>query len=141
MYTLLEGIRIALAEMKEREEDSALEKSMDSVNKLRALVKSVHSTHSGKGAPLPPSFQWVVAEADRTLRSIAQRITNPEMPYINETGLTLGELLRQLLDQWPSVSPLDNVLGRQMTTKPRIQRVNLKFFKRVKLYVKALMMM
>lgn len=141
-WIVLEAIDLALNDKIAKEQDQALEKTMKSVNALRATLHSWREAKVKLGGNVPPSYQWLIHDSDMRLKEIAAEIGAGSAPiYVDPSGKTLSEIMQLKLDAAKSISPLDNCLVRARVVKPRIRRLNLDFFKRVRRYVQALAMM
>lgn len=134
-YLLLEAMTQALVELKFNEQDAALEKSMENLQKLERFIQ-VWETRQ-QLLP-PPSFQFILISSRERIHEVMQVVSRSEVPYVDPRGKSLGEILRTLFIEFESISPIDNVLNRPKIVKPRIRRLNLDFFKRVQQYAEAL---
>jgi hypothetical protein len=129
----LEAIDQALADLRQKEEDKALVKTMESVNALKKYV-----TERKEFSRTPPSLAALLTSSEETLKQIGRIIQEDSDVYVDPTGLTLSEILLIKLRYQSGVSPLDNVLARPKVQRPRIKRLNLDFFKLVRRYCLAL---
>lgn len=134
-YLLLEGIDCALHDQNCREADSAIEKTMISVNALRSVIKR---HQQGEGF-IPPSYSWLLHESQAKLERLVSQVSSGLEPiYVDTAGKTLAEILHLKLQARPMISPLDNCLQSPTVPRPRIRSLNLNFFKRVGRYIQAL---
>lgn len=130
---VLRAISVAFAERNEREADRALAKTVDSYKRLRRVM----TIWSGLGHPVPPSYRWAVSHAESCIRRMTidagkeERIITP-FPWTDPLDATIGEVVKYYFDNSQISTPLDNMLARPKVLRPRIKRVNLEFFKRVK---------
>lgn len=139
---VLECIDQALYELTCKEQDVAIEKTMKTVASLRAVAHSWAEAKFRLGGNLPPSYQWLIRDADERVKELAALIgSDPGPVWVDPTGKTLSDLLITKLMALPKVSPYDNCLVRKKVVRPRIRRLNLDFFKRVRRYLEAMQMM
>lgn len=77
---VLECIDQALYELTCKEQDVALEKTMKTVNQLRAVAHSWGEAKLRLGGNIPPSYQWLIHDADARVAEIATLIGSDPGP-------------------------------------------------------------
>ena len=136
-WTLIEAMNYTAQYLFDKEQDSALVKTTDSVKALRKAINRWEVT----GEVTPPSFQWVRFESEKILSQMLFQYSDPTWNHVDPTGLTPTEVLQKILENNQAPSPLDNMLIRPKVVRPRIRRVSLDFFKLVRRHAKFIMMM